>query len=77
MWNLKNRHKWIYLQNRGSHWYKKQTYGYQREKEEGISLEIVIDIYTLLYIKQITNKGLLYSTENSTQYSVMAYMGRV
>ena len=26
--------------------------------------------------KQITNKDLLYSTENSTQYSVMAYMGK-
>ena len=36
--------------------------------------KIGIDIYTLLYIKQITNKDLLYSTGNSTQYSVMAYM---
>ena len=33
-------------------------------------------IYTLLYIKQITNKDLLYSTGKSTQYSVMAYMGK-
>ena len=32
--------------------------------------------YTLLYIKQITNKNLLYSTGSSTQYSVMAYMGK-
>ena len=40
----------------------------------GIYLEIDKDIYTLLYIKQITNKNLLYSTMNSTQYSVMAYM---
>ena len=32
-----------------------------------------IDVYTLLYITQITNKNLLYSTGNSTQYSVMAY----
>ena len=45
------------------------TYG----KEEII--EIGIDIYTLLYIKLITNKNLLYSTRNSTQYSVMTYMG--
>ena len=28
------------------------------------------------YIKQITNKNLLYSTGNSTQYSVMTYMGK-
>ena len=34
------------------------------------------DIYTLLYIKQITNKNLLYSTGNPTQYSVMGYMGK-
>ena len=27
-----------------------------------------------LYIKQITNKDLLYSTVNSAQYSAMAYM---
>ena len=31
------------------------------------------DIYTLLYIQQITNKDLLFSTGNSTQYSVMTY----
>ena len=33
-----------------------------------------IDIDTVLYIKEITSKVLLYSTGNSTQYSVMAYM---
>ena len=33
-------------------------------------------IYTLICIKQITNKNLLNSTGNSTQYSVMAYMGK-
>ena len=42
----------------------------------GMNWEIGIDIYTLLYIKQITNKDLLYSMGNSTQYSVMAYMGK-
>ena len=35
--------------------------------------EIGIDIYTLLtlYIKEITNENLLYSTGNSTQCSVV------
>ena len=42
----------------------------------GINWEIGIDIYTLLYTKQITNKGLLRSTGNSTQYSVMTYTGK-
>ena len=32
------------------------------------------DIYTLIYIKLITNKDLLFSTGNSTQYSVMTDM---
>ena len=35
-----------------------------------------INIHTLLYIKQITNNDLLYSTGNSTQYSVITYMGK-
>ena len=45
---------------------RKQTYGFQGVRG--------IDIYMLLYIKEITNKDLLYSTGNSTQYSVMNYM---
>ena len=42
----------------------------------GINWEFVIDIYTLLYMKYITNKSLLYSTGNSIQYSVITYMGK-
>ena len=45
------------------------------EKGRGIGWEIGIDIYTLLYIKQITIKNLLYSTGKSIQYSVLTYMG--
>ena len=41
---------------------------------EGINWGTGIDIYTLVYIKQITNKDLLYSRGNLTQNSVMAYM---
>ena len=33
-------------------------------------------ICTLLCVKQMTNKGLLHSTENSSQYSVMTNMGK-
>ena len=32
--------------------------------------------YTQLYIKQIINKDLLYSTGNSTQCSVITYVGK-
>ena len=46
------------------------------QPKQHIDQEIGIDIYTLLYIKQITNKNLLYSTGDSSQYSVMTYMGK-
>ena len=45
------------------------------ERGGGINWEIGIDIYILLYIKEVNNKGLLYSTGNNIQYSVMTYMG--
>ena len=41
---------------------------------EGIVRELEIKIYTLLYLKWITNKELLYSTGNSAQRYVAAWM---
>ena len=41
---------------------------------EGIVREFGIDMYTLLYLKWITNKDLLYSTRNSAQYYVVDWM---
>ena len=41
---------------------------------EGIVKDFRMDMYTLLYLKWITNKGLLYSTENTTQCYVVAWM---
>ena len=35
-----------------------------------------MNIYTLLYIKYITNKDLLYGTGNYTQYLVVTYNGK-
>ena len=66
----------LFEKQKQSHRYRKQTYGYQRIRGEGIDWEIKIDIYILPSIKQITNKNLLNSTANSTQYSAMAYMGK-
>ena len=37
---------------------------------EGIVREFGIEVYTLLYLKLITNKDLLYSTGNSAQYYI-------
>ena len=42
---------------------------------EGIVRVFGIDMYTLLYLKWITNKDLLYSTENSAQCYMAAWMG--
>ena len=43
---------------------------------KGIVREFVINMYTLLYLKWITNKVLLYSTGNSAQCYVAAWWER-
>ena len=50
----------IYKQKQ-THVLREETYGY-KEWGEGIDWEFGIDMYILLYLKYITNKGLLYST---------------
>ena len=42
---------------------------------EGIVKQFGMDRHTLLYVKWITNKQLLYSTGNSAQCYVAAWMG--
>ena len=51
-----------------------QIYGYQRENGGGINKVLGVNIHTLLYIRHINNKDLLYSTGNSAQYSGITYM---
>ena len=41
---------------------------------EGIVKDFGKVMYTLLYLKWITNKDLLYSTRNSAQYFIMTYI---
>ena len=43
--------------------------------EEGIVRNFGKVLYTLLYLKWITSKDLLYSTWNSARYYVPAWMG--
>ena len=43
--------------------------------DKGIAREFGMDMYTLLYLKWITSKDLLYSTWNSAQCYVVAWMG--
>ena len=61
-----------------THRHRKQTHGYQRGNwgGGGISWEFGINRYTLLYIKQINNKELLYSTGNQIQYLTINYNGK-
>ena len=59
-----------------SYRYRKHTYGYQAVMNGGINWKIRTNVYTVLYMIQIISKDLLYSTESSTRYSVMAYFGR-
>ena len=42
---------------------------------EGIARDFGMAMYTLLYLKWITNKDLSYSTGNSAQCFVAAWMG--
>ena len=46
-------------------------------KGEGIIKECGMDMYTLLYLKWIANKDLLYSIGDSVQCYVAAWIGRV
>lgn len=38
--------------------------------------ELGIGTFTLLYVEWMVNRDLLHSTGNSTQYSVITYMGK-
>ena len=46
----------------------------RKDEEEGMVREFRMDRYTLLYLKWIRNKDLLYSTRNSAQCCVSAWM---
>src|SRR5574337_463747 len=79
--NLQNRKRFTFTAQRSKSslvivrvFLKKQTYGCQEEETVGDFRKVM---YTLLYLKWITNKDLLYSTCNSTQCYVPAWMGRV
>ena len=76
MWNLKMDINELIHKTDTDSQTKKQTYFYQRGEMGKINQGVGINIETLVYIKQIINKDLLYSTGKSTQYSVVTYMGK-
>ena len=72
MWNLERNATNELTKKKETHRLRKQTYGCW---EEGIVTDFGKVMYTLLYLKWITNKDLLYSTWNSAQCCVAAWMG--
>ena len=74
MWNLKtDTDELIYKQKQS---YRCGKLMVTRGQGKRVNWEIETDVHILVYIKQITNKDLPYSTGNSTHYSVIAYMGK-
>ena len=68
----------LFTKQKETHRLREQTWGCQGEGEgKGIVREFGMDRYTLLYFKWVTNKDLLYSTENSAPRYVPACMGGV
>ena len=56
----------LFTKQKQTHRRREQTYGCQRGRMGGeIVREFGVDMYTLLYLKWITNKDLIYSTGNS------------
>ena len=64
------------MKQKWTHGHREQTCGCQRGGGggEGMEWEFGVSRCKLLYIEWIINKDLLYSTGNSTQYSVITYM---
>ena len=65
----------INLQNRDSQTQRMISWFPGGKWEEGTVREFGTDMYTLLHLKWITNKDLLYSPWNSAQCYVPAWMG--
>ena len=76
--NLKMR-RFVFTYKTDTYRLREWTYdgcqGQGEEWEDGIVREFGMDMYRLLYLKWIINKDLLYSTENSAQCYMAAWMG--
>ena len=72
MQNLKKTHtnELTYKTETDSHRLKSRSLRF-RGRGQKIDWEFGTDMYTLLYLKQTTNKDLLDSTENAAQYFVI------
>ena len=75
MWNLIKKPKNLFPKQRLTDTENKLMVK-EGERWGGINEEVGINIYILLYTKEITNKNLLYGTENYTQCFVITYKGK-
>ena len=73
MWNLKRKDTNELTKQKETHKLREQGLGGRMGGRD--SWGVWMDMYTLLYLKWITNKDLLYSTWNSAQCCVAAGMG--
>ena len=74
MWNLKkNTNKLIHKTETDSQTQKTNMVIKGEQRNGGINQEYGINRYITLYIKQINNKDLLYTTGNYIQYLVKTY----
>ena len=66
----------LFTKQKQRHRLRECIYGYQGNScREGIVREFGMDMHTLMYLKWITNKALLYNAGNSAQCFVAAWMG--
>ena len=67
----------LFMKEKQTHRLRKQTYGYQKGKVGGRDQLGGWDQHIHTTIYEIDNQqGPIYSTGNSTQYSVITYMGK-
>ena len=66
----------LFTKQKETHRLREPIYSYGAGAgSEGIVSESGMDMHTLLYLKEVANKDLLYSTGNSAQYHVAAWAG--
>ena len=65
----------LFIEQKQTHRLREQTYGCLGGRMGGREGEFGTDVYTLQYLKWVTNKALLYSTGNSAQCHVAAWVG--
>ena len=77
MQNLKgNDTNELFTKQKQTHRFREWTYGCQGWRMGVDRIGIWVPVDTLLYLKWITNKGLLHSIGNSAQHYVVAWIGR-